>query len=70
MGCENSPCTKNIRNKPKATGARSNAPGIETAILDFIQMSYVMSKFTLYTLSELLGFSEKLLQGNYPINKN
>lgn len=33
---------KNIRNKPKATGACSNAPGTETVILDFIQMSYAM----------------------------
>lgn len=39
LGCENSQKHKNIRNKPKATEAHSNAPGMETALLDFIQMS-------------------------------
>lgn len=65
MGCETFSKHKNISNKPKATGTRSNAPGMETALLDFIHMSYAMKRFisiythTLYTLFQLFRFSEK-----------
>lgn len=41
---------KNIRNKPRATGARWNASGTETALLDFIPVLLMQRGDFIYTL--------------------
>lgn len=66
---------QNIRNKQRATGACSNTPGIETALLDFIHMFYAIRWFYSYPLLLtsavwILRIKEKLQQGKHPINKN
>lgn len=50
MGCEKTGSTKTLGNKAKVTGAYSKALGMETALLEFIQMSSAMRTFKAYTI--------------------
>lgn len=61
---------KNVRNKPEADGACSNAPGTETAQLDFIQMFYAMKIFSTYS-RYILSDSQKKNYGreNTPLTR-